>query len=199
MLGDLPDTKGIHMNEVSVTLEPISENQQIAAISLLSTLLGQLAEVIGVVDDLQYTKQYNIAGGASIGGHVRHTLDHVRSLLGVIENDVLDYDARDRGTRIEYECQAAVTTSLDYAQQLRRLADSGAHRRITLCSTITRDGIRLSCGSSLVRETLFVVSHTIHHHALIAMMMRSDGYELPEDFGYAPATLNHRATQTCAL
>jgi hypothetical protein len=43
--------------------------------------------------------------------------------------------------------------------------------------------------SSLRRELQFLISHTIHHYALIATLCARDGFELPADFGVAPSTL----------
>ena len=46
--------------------------------------------------------------------------------------------------------------------------------------------------SSIGRELGFLLSHTIHHCALIAVMMRLRGLATPPGFGVAPATMRHR-------
>jgi hypothetical protein len=43
--------------------------------------------------------------------------------------------------------------------------------------------------SSLARELQFTLSHTVHHYALIALILRLQGFAPPADFGVAPATL----------
>ncbi|MEM7623450.1 MAG: hypothetical protein AAF235_09640, partial [Planctomycetota bacterium] len=45
--------------------------------------------------------------------------------------------------------------------------------------------------SSLGREAAFVLSHTVHHCAMIAVMARSLRIAVPERFGYAPSTVAH--------
>ena len=47
------------------------------------------------------------------------------------------------------------------------------------------------------RELAFVLSHTVHHNALIRVMVKLLGADVPADFGYAPSTLAHRKARTC--
>ena len=46
----------------------------------------------------------------------------------------------------------------------------------------------MSVQTSLGRELAFVVQHTIHHAALIAVLLDILGVRVPADFGYAPST-----------
>jgi hypothetical protein len=49
--------------------------------------------------------------------------------------------------------------------------------------------------STARRELRFLLSHTIHHYALIALSLGTRGFEIPEalsGFGVAPSTLRHR-------
>ena len=48
------------------------------------------------------------------------------------------------------------------------------------------------CPSTVRRELIFLVSHTVHHYALIAVMLRHQAVGLPADFGVAPSTLRHQ-------
>src|SRR5439155_9438258 len=67
----------------------------------LITILQQLQAVVGCLRDEQYAMNPVGVVNSSIGGHVRHCLDHVRALLSAIDTSSLDYDRRDRGTQIE--------------------------------------------------------------------------------------------------
>lgn len=78
-----------------------------------------------------------------------------------------------------------------------RLAAIDAHaldRPLKVRSEQPVDGIPEWCGSTLHRELQFLVSHTVHHYALIVALLGRLSYELePEhaDFGIAPSTLAH--------
>ncbi len=55
--------------------------------------------------------------------------------------------------------------------------------------------VALASSSSLRRELHFLLSHTVHHYALIAMILARHGVEVEPDFGVAPSTLRHWARQ----
>ncbi|MBM4187475.1 MAG: hypothetical protein FJ206_09205 [Gemmatimonadetes bacterium] len=46
--------------------------------------------------------------------------------------------------------------------------------------------------STLGRELQFLVSHSVHHFALIKLLLANDGPVLPREFGVAPSTLSHQ-------
>jgi hypothetical protein len=53
--------------------------------------------------------------------------------------------------------------------------------------------------SSVTRELQALLSHTVHHYALIALMLQLNGFEVPEELGVAPSTLRRwRETASCA-
>ena len=53
--------------------------------------------------------------------------------------------------------------------------------------------------SSRLRELDFLLSHTVHHQALTAIICRLVGVEVDEEFGVAPSTLRHRERlRSCA-
>jgi hypothetical protein len=47
------------------------------------------------------------------------------------------------------------------------------------------------------RELAFVLSHTVNHNALIAVMALTLGVPVPDRFGYAPSTIAHLEEVTC--
>ncbi len=68
--------------------------------------------------------------------------------------------------------------------------------------------IRLECGgaeaeqwshSTVRRELQFLLSHTVHHFALIAVLLERFEIAVPDDFGIAPSTLKYwQAQAPCA-
>ena len=48
------------------------------------------------------------------------------------------------------------------------------------------------CASTGRRELQFLLSHSVHHYAIIAMICGQHEIEVPEGFGVAPSTLKYR-------
>jgi len=150
----------------------------------------QLREVVGQLDATQYSRR-SANGDGSIGGHVRHCLDHVQALLAGISSGVVDYDRRERGTLVEFDPVAAARRMSDLEGPLVNLAGLSGREVLTVAVLSGPERPSTMTQSSLGREIAFVQSHTIHHCAIIAMLARAAGATVPVHFGYAPATITH--------
>lgn len=157
----------------------------------LVALLAELATVIGQLSDAQYAQKPVGVMPSSIGGHVRHCLDHVAALLAARVTGSLDYDQRQRGTTIEFDRAAAITAIESFMDVLRSWTDRDMESPLRLSVLLTSDGEPISVATTLGRELAFTLSHTIHHNAIVGAMVKTLGGALPERFGYAPATLQH--------
>lgn len=160
-------------------------------------LLRELAGVVAQLSPEQYVRRADdVFFKGTVGGHVRHCLDHARALLDGMEAGLIDYDHRARGTVIESDPLAA----RDEIRRLRHLAEAAATRPASTALRVaimpTRDGEAVELESTLGRELAFVLSHTIHHNATIKGMAVAMGVPLPQAFGYAPSTLAHQDKST---
>jgi len=50
--------------------------------------------------------------------------------------------------------------------------------------------------STVKRELQYLQAHTIHHYALIALILRIQGITPHDEFGVAPSTLRHHLRRT---
>ena len=144
-----------------------------------------------------YTRKHASCYDSSIGGHVRHNLDHFFCFRDGCKAGQVDYDARERDEFLETNPDYAASkmeelilffeslAEMDLDQPLKVKMDSGANHEET------GDWSE----SSIRRELQFLISHTIHHYALIATLCAGDGLELPKDFGIAPSTLRYRKSR----
>lgn len=170
----------------------------------LAALLRELTDVLHAMDDADYTRRMGpLFAGATVGGHVRHTLDHVRALVRAVGDgdgvpEPVDYDARERGTAVEADRVCALEEAHRLGNAVGALAGAPASRRVAVRVMPTRDGEPVTLGSTLARELSFVLSHTVHHNATLRGMATALGRPVPEAFGYAPSTLAHRETAACA-
>ncbi len=159
----------------------------------LKALLQQLREVITLMPGPMYLARPSARVSGSVGEHVRHCLDHVSALVAAMASGELSYDHRRRGTTVETEATTAVNEIERLFVRLDRVRDVRPHQAIAVSSLVSRDGPPLHLRSTVAREVAFVVQHTIHHCALIALLVEWQGWRVPYGFGVAPSTIQARA------
>jgi hypothetical protein len=159
------------------------------ACSALGAVLADLARVVGQLTHSEYAGSGVPGVSGSIGGHVRHCLDHVHALERGIEAGMADYECRTRDTAIERDPELAVAALNDAAHRLATCPDAVLECAVLVRSRIDPAGRVLVSASTIGRELAFVISHSIHHSAAIALLVtRRGACRLPERFGLAPGT-----------
>lgn len=130
-------------------------------------------------------------GYVHAGPHVRHCLDYFHALKAGVDSGVIDYNARRRGSAIERNAAAALTDIADMLVWLRRveIADEPIWV-IAEYSNVTQAIGKFR--SSIAREMLHVIEHTVHHAAFIVAIAARHGIDLDEQTGVAAATRSHR-------
>ena len=149
-----------------------------------------LAEAESLVIDLKGTV-YRMPGPGPIGGvgaQVRHLTDFFGAFLDGLAAGRVDYDRRPRDPRIESdparagealaEIQSRIETQDWPAGPLQVCMDDERARWTT---------------SSVERELRFLHTHTIHHFAIIRLLLETSGYRVAPGFGLAPSTMLHRS------
>ncbi len=153
--------------------------------------LDQLAEVIRAASDDQYVRSPVGVIPGSLGGHVRHCLDHVAALCAGVPTCRIDYDRRERGTPVETSRASALHAVEALRDRIAAMDASTLTREVRVTTMLAEDGTHLESASSLGREVVFVLSHTVHHGALMLAICRKLDVAVPERFGFAPSTLAH--------
>lgn len=163
-------------------------------------VLRQAVEVLSRLDDTTYASGGGDQGLSPAGVHFRHVFDHYRAFLMGLATDEIDYDARNRQVPLEHDRQLAIQTALGFLTDLGRLPAELADRpvRVTARSVASHEPGPDWSQSSLKRELQFLVSHTVHHYALIKELLRRAGFDAGEDFGVAPSTLAALRNDACA-
>lgn len=179
------------------TAEPPCAREPLT-VSPLIGLLHQLFDLIEALTDDEYTRKPVGVVESSIGGHVRHDLDHIAALLRGLPTGRLSYDHRDRGTDVEHNRSAALDAILRLERELLALPWGEVSELVVLEALVAPDLPPVVATTSPERELAFVISHTVHHNALIRVMVKLLGADVPADFGYAPSTIAHREARTCA-
>lgn len=157
--------------------------------SIRQCLLDEITDGIRVIhglDDISYRRRWN--NFASVGEQFRHNLDFVNSFLKGIAIGRIDYDKRERDIRVERSQGWAIEKFEIAGLKLMMLSRAQIGSIVSVRSE-TDTGLWLS--SSVAREMEFVLSHTIHHHALIAEKLVGQGIILDTAFGVAPSTKSY--------
>ena len=167
-----------------------------AAIAPNLRVIRQGIDLLSVLGPDSYTQRIAIAYNASIGGHVRHIIDHYQSFLAGLDAQVLDYENRARQAALEQDPALARHLLEVIAARLANLGAKSDQSTLASCAETSSGGC---VPTSVVRELEFLLSHTIHHYALMAIMCRLLGQETEPGFGVAPSTLRHeQSLAVCA-
>jgi hypothetical protein len=159
-----------------------------ATLRPLFDLLHQMRTMIERLDDANYVRPAPGRTTGGIGGHVRHCLDHVSALIAGTRTGLCAYDRRQRGTEVETSRSAAIDAITDLMIELLHLDIATLDSEVFVETQLDPAGAMIITRSSVCREVAFLVSHTIHHNAIVGQMMQSRGLEVAPRFGLAPAT-----------
>jgi hypothetical protein len=180
------------MSAIAAADSPVTPDCSAFAGPLIQTL-RDLRSLLSELTAEQYAgKASELFARSSIGGHVRHCLDHARALAEGWRTGTVDYDHRARGTSIETDLAAADAELVRLIGAVERLGLLDASELLGVTVLPARDSRPITLSSTLAREIAFVLSHTIHHNATIRGMVLANGAVVPESFGYAPSTLAHK-------
>jgi hypothetical protein len=137
--------------------------------------------------------------GSGVGAHLRHVLDHYSNLLAGLPSGRIDYDARAREASIEKDRTAALARLDELMAGMRALAlHADKPLKVKMDCGDQTDASGWWTDSSTRRELQFLISHTVHHYALIRLILKIQGIDAGAQFGVAPSTLRHHAQLACA-
>ncbi len=157
------------------------------------SLLRQARELVERLDDYTYARN----GGpedrfdSGIGRHLRHVLEMYRCLLSA--DGSVDYTARPRSISLEKERTEALSAIAEIDGGLAEIMED---RELEAWSGDApgADGHEFS-RSSLNRELRHLCEHTVHHYALISLLLRQMDMPVSPDFGVASSTRTRQTTQ----
>ena len=151
------------------------------------SLIEQAIQLISAVPTSLYRSCCEEVFSPSIGQHIRHCIEHYDELfMAWDEVRAIRYCDRPRNMEVETDPQVAVSRLRFIFNQLNRIGEKDVPLKVS------DGGVAAPSMSSLTRELEFLVSHTVHHFALITVLANKLRIEVPENFGIAPTTLRYR-------
>ena len=170
----------------------MSESNSLISINI--SFLNQGIDLLSRLSDEQYVYTDPKLYESGIGKHMRHILDHYQSLVNGWTNKI-DYDDRIRNTDVETSTQKAIEKCKLIIHSLQEYEDSGQSIDQKVLVKSNEGGKSKGTpwsSSSIKRELQFMVSHTVHHYALIAFILKTQEIKISPNFGVAPSTLQHQ-------
>lgn len=161
-------------------------------------ILKQLDALIAQIHSNDFIRRSETLGGATVGQHIRHTLEFFICFQSGYYTGVVNYDRRNHDPMIESDkaCAAAVIMRIrEFVQDLHH------DKRLTL--EIGYDTSREHYDSVItnaMRELVYNIEHSVHHMAMIRIGVRDVApyVVLDADFGVAASSLRYVASSECS-
>jgi DinB family len=162
----------------------------------IAEVLRQGESLLNSLSDEDYTRKLPAVFDSTVGEHYRHCLDHFQSLLRGLDAYEINYDNRERNSRIENDRAFGLSETQRILRAFGSIPTPFLKCPINVRSKINYDiDAAPLIGSTVGRELMYAVAHAIHHYALIAVMCDILEVSLPAEFGVAPSTLKYHAEQ----
>jgi hypothetical protein len=144
-----------------------------------------------------YAQGHDKLTNGGVGRHFRHIVEFYLQFLDGLSSRV-NYESRKRDANIESNPEYAGSVINNIVTRLHALEHRGGTAATieVLTEVLDQDGSPVPAVSSIERELSVLASHTIHHYAIIALLLRDADVSLPANFGVAPSTLRYKATKT---
>lgn len=168
-------------------------------------LLDELCQAISTISDQTYAHANPNQPANSIANHIRHICEHYTCLFTAIkqwhsrslaENEtssvlLIDYDARPRDNQAFSTRTSANEAISNIMQCLKALvADTNLPSQIIQVAMSTFcNATSIQAPSTIYRELQFLHGHSVHHLAVISLLLQQVGIEMPRSFGTAASTL----------
>ena len=160
-------------------------------------IICQLCSFLNQFDDSNYSKKLGVLSGSTIGMHVRHILEFYSCFLNNIDSEGICYDSRKRKLIYEVSVSSTISELKVISQRILKLENNLS---IELKSNASLDDVKqFSIKSSIARELLYTLDHSIHHMAIIKIGTQTcfPEFIIPETFGVAPSTIRFKK-EKCA-
>lgn len=150
--------------------------------------LQQLSNLLVRLNNEQYTREITHLDAATIGGHSRHIIELIKTIIDGYEQGEVDYINRKRNLLLETDRLCAIT-ALQQLQNRIMLPD----KPLLVLAEPFEGLVPLKARSSYFREIMYGTEHTIHHFALLKVALYELNIAITDaNFGMAYATIKYR-------
>lgn len=156
-----------------------------------NTILHQLSGVVEQISESDYSKP-SISLNATIGQHLRHTLEFFICLQKGYDNGTVNYDKRVHSKVMESNKLVALHTIHELQEFINVRPDNKLLNLQIGYLPASEESVVIP--SNYLRELVYNIEHAVHHMAIMKIGIREvAGYvTLPSDFGIAVSTLRYK-------
>ena len=151
--------------------------------------MRQAQRLVLTMADEVYTSTDERLYACSIGDHIRHVLEHYQRFLIGCKEGFIDYDARQHDHRISDDRNFAGSVIEQIVEGLKELPpEDGVVKVKSKVSSDLAESVP-ETRSTINRELQYLQLHTLHHFALMAIVLRTQGEDPPASLGFARTML----------
>ncbi|HRI80461.1 MAG TPA: DinB family protein, partial [Cyclobacteriaceae bacterium] len=139
-------------------------------VSACTAILHQLTDVVDQLDERDFSTPSAALGNATIGQHLRHTLEFFICLQQGFERGTINYDKREHDEIMETDKFVAIgvlsriKSFINTPHGNPPLKLEVAYRRDTEES--------VTCDTNYLRELIYNIEHAVHHMAIMKIGIR---------------------------
>lgn len=161
-------------------------------------ILEQLTALVHEIDEKDFTKPSVALSGATIGQHIRHTLEFFICLEQGFINGSINYDRRAHDERMENDKAIALDAILKTSRFIETF-NSGMLLKLEVGYDLQNDEF-ITVETNALRELVYNIEHAVHHMAIIKIGIREVApyIKLPNHFGIAASTLRYKESTPAA-
>lgn len=147
------------------------------------------ARLLGELPDRYLFEAPPTPCASPVAVHHRHQVEHGRQLLAGLASGLVDYDARPHEAALVSDRRCLLAANAELVRDLRTLRSADLDKPLEVSQIFEVGAQPARARSTVARELMFLFEHTVHHNALIALLLRLSALEVPELFGVMPSTI----------
>ncbi len=151
-------------------------------------ILNQLKKLVQNITDKDYSKPIELLSGNTIAKHIRHVIELYEEMLKGIDNGTINYDARKRNLLIEHNREYTLQCIDELILKLKLIYNDKLILLEASFDNSKNEFVKLN--SSINRELAYNIEHTIHHMAIMQIIVKHqiNYINLEDNFGVAIST-----------
>ena len=164
-------------------------------------ILNNAKEYLVKIGSQSYAEKQSLLSGSSIGEHTRHFIEFFQCLLSQANDGIcLNYDQRLRNSMIETDPAFAISVIEDIQVELQELPSKVDIKAFCNIKSKIDEFNSISIPTTIERELLYNIEHTIHHLAIIKIGLSNvdPSLSVSTNFGVSNSTIefrNQKSTQ----